>query len=516
MTAGPIEPPDRRPIPRHSWLILAAVAAAFLIVRLPVMYRQPGGQDEDLFAVPGWTVLQEGIPRIPYAPSRNPDGVLYKADVALFTLPPAYFYWQAPFFAVFGPSYGTARLASAAAGLVAIWLVYWLARQFYQDERAALWAAGLYSLSRVLFFPCLTARPDMLCGAIGLGAVACAWRWHRSRRLQEIAAVGALLGVGMLTHPFALVFSIQVGLWVFFGSRGWMNRVRNSGVLVGTALAVFALWLPLILNYPEIFRSQFFNNVLGRAGPGLIRRLVFPWDALPHQASLLLEHAGVWQVVLMGLGLVIATAHDLRSSVRRTQSGPLAATVLAWSSIYLLIACQGTHVTKGYWCYPGAFLFICVGRSVALFTDRLRVAVPYPRLAAWGGALFLVAVMLPGAGLRTWAAHLRHWSDPVYDARRFVRLVLRDLPPDTRHLVDPAYVFDVYLAGRPTMLATIDEFYFGAIGMPYDYLIASRYDLERDVPDAVDGRFVRAYGDPADPFACYAEVYESARRSDEK
>lgn len=81
-----------------------------MLYACPLIYRQAGGQDEHLFAVPGWTVAREGVPRIPYVPGRDPASVFYRADEALFALPPAYFYWQAPFFLVLPAGYGTARL----------------------------------------------------------------------------------------------------------------------------------------------------------------------------------------------------------------------------------------------------------------------------------------------------------------------------------------------------------------------------------------------------------------------
>lgn len=498
-------------LPARSWLILAVIAAAFLALRVPVMYRQPGGQDEGYFSVPGWTILDEGIPRIPYVPSRNPESVFYKADEALFTLPPAYFYWQAAFYAVLGPGYGTARLASAAAGLVGVGLVYLLGRQFYGDERAALWGAGLYSIARAFYFPCLFARPDMLCTAIGLGAVTCAWHWHRTGRLLALAGAGALVGLGLLTHPFAIVYALQIGAWVLFGNRGWRRRITSSAIFGFAALAVFSCWLPLILAHPEPFRVQFFNNVLDRSGPGLLSRLVFPWQFLALQSRLFLEHAGILQTVLMLAGLLVATVHDLRRDVRKAGPGPVTALVLAWSSIYLLIACQGAHPTKMYWCYPGALTFICVGRAVTLVYGLLS--------SWWHGSpsrhfvirgvlsLLLVALMLPGAGLRATLTYLRHWSDLSYNSPRFVRSVLEDLPEEGRFLVDPAYVFDVYLEGRRTILATTNPFYFDASGMPYDYLIAGRYDLERDIPDELDGVYLRSYGQREDLLACYAEVY---------
>lgn len=86
-------------------------------------------------------------------------------------------------------------------------------------------------------------------------------------------------------------------------------------------------------------------------------------------------------------------------------------------------------------------------------------------------------------------------------------MMLNDLPADARYIVDPGYVFDFYLAGRRTILAVVFEFYFDAEEFPYDYLVAGPYSFDNQIPDRLDGRLIRTYGDAEDPFACYAEIY---------
>ncbi|HEX8202879.1 MAG TPA: 4-amino-4-deoxy-L-arabinose transferase, partial [Isosphaeraceae bacterium] len=110
----------------RTWLAL--MMAGFLAWHGPLMARVAPGQDEDFYAVPGITVLRSGVPRIPYIPSRDPRTIYYRADVALYTLPPLGFYLQAPVVAALGAGIAPARLASALAGLLAAYLVYALGR----------------------------------------------------------------------------------------------------------------------------------------------------------------------------------------------------------------------------------------------------------------------------------------------------------------------------------------------------------------------------------------------------
>lgn len=501
---------DTPPRSRRALIVLVAAAGAFLLMRVPVMYRQPGGMDEDWFAAPGWTVAHEGIPRVPYAPERNRESVFFKADEALFALPPAYHYWQAPFFLVLPAGYGTARLASAVAGLLGVWLVYELGRAMLRDEAAALWAAVLYSICRVLFFPATTARPDMLCGLLGLAAMWQMWRWSSAPSFRRIACAGACLGLGLLTHPFAIVYCLQAGFWVLCRSTPWRRRLAHAALLTGTALCVLALWLPLIAAHADAFQEQFIGNVLDRSGPGVLSRLAFPWPHGPYHARLLVEHAGPLQAALMVGGLLIVVAISLWSK----ESNLRALCILGLSAVYLLVACQGQHPTKGYWCYPGALLLLCVGQSISWMSRaagrRSRWLSPLAGAAA-------VALVLPGCGIRTTLAHVMHWHDDNYNAPRFIRSVLADLPRESRLIVDPAHVFPAWLEGRNVVLGVNVPVYFHAREFPYDYLIAGRYGLVNDLPGQLGGEHVATYGDESDLFACYVEVYRrgDAARGDE-
>jgi 4-amino-4-deoxy-L-arabinose transferase-like glycosyltransferase len=497
-------------IPRSSLARLLIVMVFFVGLRLPVMYRQEGGEDEEFYAVPGYTVATEGIPRVPYVPARDRDAWFYRVDDALFALPPAYFYWQGPFFLALPAGYGTARLASAAAGLMAVWLVYELGRRLLHDEAVGLAAAALYSLSRVFFFSAIRARPDILCGMLGLAALLLTWNWRSSGNLRPLMLAGACLGLGMLTHPFALAYCLQIGGWVVVAANRRKQRLAAPALLTGCALAAFALWIPLILSWPELFREQFVKNVLNQAGPGLARRILLPWPSLVYHYHLLLEHVQLLQLATMSLGLIAATWLAL---VRR-DAGARLLVGLAWSGVYLLVTVQGEHPAKGYWCYPGALVWLCTAYAAVTLTRMLAARARLPRLCPALAGGILLAAMLPGLGARTWLAQMRHWNDVNYNAPRFARELLDDLPSDARLAVDEAFVFDAYLAGRQVVLACNNPRYFESSALPYDYLIITRLGRQKKVAASMQGRLLREYGDPNDLFACYAQVYVPATQKE--
>ncbi|MBL8849160.1 MAG: glycosyltransferase family 39 protein [Planctomycetaceae bacterium] len=495
---------------RHRALIV--ICLLFAGLRLPVAWRQVPAQDEEYFVVPGLTILRDGVPRIPYMPSRNPRGAFYKADELLFTLPPLYFYCEAVVYQCIGASTGAARFVSMLCAIGAIVVVHRLARLLFHDESSALWSAGLYAASRAIYFPAMVARPDMLCGLLGLGALLACTRWTESRRRILLIAAGALIGAAGLTHPFALVPAIQVTAWTLIASRGWSNRLRNVGTLAAAVLLVFLLWVPLIAVNPEAFQSQFYNAVLNQSGPGLVSRLILPYRSLLVQAPIFLEHVGLSQAVLM----IGATAAAAVLAARLPDEGLRTGAVLACTGLYLHVACVGGHPTRGYWCYTGALMFLCVGGLLSQLRCGLVAAVPpgmrapRPRSRAQLRTLFLAAaIMLPGAGLRTIAAHLRHWNDINYDAPRFTRELMAAVPADARLVVDPKYVFDLYRDGRHVTLAMDYDFFFSVRGTEYDFVVAGPYSIRDGIPATLGAKFVKAYGDQDDLFSCYAEIYTS-------
>lgn len=491
--------------PKSSFIVLGLILAAFVAVRLPVLWRQPGGIDEQYYGIPGLTILESGVPRLPHVPQRDPTRIFYLADHALFAEPPLSFYWQAVFYSVLPDRYGAARVASGVAALGVIWLVYELGRLVYRSETAALWGAGLFSAMRSFYFPAIAARPDTLCMFFCLAALLFVGRFRIKARITSLILSGVCLGLAGLTHPLAVVPAIQITVWLMLASAGW-RRITYPAMLAGIALSVFCLWTPLILQYPEEFRAQFFNNILRPTGPGLLTRLAFPLDSLGEHSRIMLAQIGLTQYSLLLGGLCAAGMMEL---CRRDKAGA-AAWLLAASSIYLASTLAGGH-TGFFWCYPTALLALTLGRAVAVAAEMLFAQGRWGSCLAWAGAIALIGLMLPGSGLRASWAHLQHWNDRNYDAPAFAAQIMNDFPPEARYTVDREFVLDFLVAGRQTLIAESTPLFFSPENYPYDYLILSRKGIEERVAVKMNGELIRTYGDPDDLFACYAEVYRPVR-----
>lgn len=493
---------------RGKWWIFSAVVAAFLLLRTPVMYLSPGGQDEDCYGVPGMTILQTGLPQLPHVPARNPESVYYFADRQLFSEPPLMFYVQALFYLVLPDTIGTARMMSAVCGLVALGVLWRLGNRWLGAQgTAVLCGVALFSVSRWFYFAATCARPDMLATLLGFLTLAAVCRWESTRQIRWLVWAGMAIGLGGLTHPFAMAYAIQAAALVALNSRRW-SRLGNPLLVAGIAILTAGLWLPLILLEPDAFRVQFSNQFLGSQDAGLLQRLTVPWNSLWYHTRFMWQHLGPWQF-LLGVGpLVLASVW----SVLKRDRDLLALCALSWSGFYLIAAFVGPHhPTLGYWSYPGGLMFLTTGWCVAGLVRWLGDKVRAPRAVEWAAALILLMALIPGSGIRTFIAQLRNWGDPKYNVIAFSRELMARIPADQLCIVDTQFALEFVAARRKVLLAQTIPFYFEADKYPYDKLIVSRYGLQTGIAGRMCTTSIQwTQGDKDDLFACYAEVYQQA------
>jgi hypothetical protein len=512
----------------HTACIIAFAVAIFCSLRLPMVLFSSGQMDEQWFAVPGYTVWKEGIPRIPFCPTRNRANFFENADRCLFALPPGLHYVQAPFFGIFPAGYATARLPSFIGGILGLVILGLLTRNILGF--GFVWGMGLIlmAMSRPMMFTGITARPDMLCCVCCWGAIACMWRWA-GRDLSEengigweLIAAGVLGGLGLLFHPFAVVGCSQCVLWGTAQRGGWKVRLLRGLAIALPAAAMLCLWLPLIAMFPREFESQFTSNVLERSGPGLLSRLIWPWESLLHHARYQWEYNQPIQFVFLSVGglLGLVSLWFSREVYHEVFRFRWRIAILVISSVYLTATVAGIHPTKGYWVYAIGWLYpvallgwSLAGRGAVRILGYRHEGSPSVGLR-WGGGLLLIALMIPGSGMRTLLGYARDKDGSRTHAARFAAQMLRDIPSDARCIADVHFVFDVWLSGRQTLLCQPRTRFWGETYPEFDFLIVGQEGVDMGAPADYRAHLWRTFGEPSTPADCYVKIYTPSKDSD--
>lgn len=477
------------------------------------MYRQPGIQDEDCYAVPGVMVLQTGIPQLPNVPARNPESVFFHADEVLYSEPPLFFYLQASLYSVLPICYGTARLGSTLSGLLIALLLVQINRHLGNTARAGYWAAGLFLFSRWFYFPAMSARPDMLCSFFGVAGVYFLLRFAEDSRKRWLVAIGIAIGLGGLTHPFAITYAIQFAVWVALISKGIL-RLGLPLLMALVAVSTTLLWLPIIMIAPDVFEVQFRNQFLASQEHGLLYRMVVPWQSLYYHFLTpqgMVRHIGIWQFSLAFIPVLICLVN------RRDHRAMFSIVALSLSSVYLMSVFVGPHhPVIGYWSYSAALMFLCTGRVVDRLAERLGMTLAsfWPDRIAQRAALAMLGVILavslvPGSGIRTWLAYVKHWNDDTYNAPRFAQQLIAEIPKSAVVAVDTEYLLDFVASGRDCVLLNTAPIYFRLDNHGFDYLVLSRLGDARQASEPFEIKLIRSFGNREDEFANYAEVYQS-------
>ena len=485
-----------------SWWVVVPVLL-YVVLRLPILVHAPGGQDEHWFSVPGWTVWNEGVPRLPYVPTRERSTFFENSDKCMMALPPGLFYMQAPFHALFEPGYPTARMPLFCAALVAIVMTFMVARRLGATVLSSVIVASLMAIGRPLMFTGLMTRPDLLAALFGWISIWFLWRHAETSRFKPLAVSGLACGLAGLCHPFALLFAMQAGIAILFLRSSWLTKIKQWFVFGSTCAAALMMWAPLIMKFPYEFRSQFFSNVVERAGPGLPSRLLWPWPSIAHHARLLYEFAGAQQCGLLSVALVVSSIVIWKRRDRTTAVGMIA---LLWSSVFLTAVVAGLHPTKGYWVYPSLWILA----SFALTLDAVFASgcCPRGRAVRLAGVVVLsVALTLPGAGLRSTWIYLTNWGSPRYHGRNFIASVLQKLPEEGLFMADLSYVYDVYLSGRETLLCQKRSQYYPDRPIDPVAILLAWEGQDKGWASEYEARRVKRYGSRELPQTCFVDLY---------
>ncbi len=491
--------------PSRSWFWLLLAFALYGVARYPFVTHASGQMDEQWFAVPGLTMWQEGIPRIPYCPTRRRETYFENADKCIMALPPGLHYVQAPFFAVLPAGYPTARMPLFLGGFAVIALVWYFSGMVCSSAAIGGIATCMVAVSRPLLFTAVTARPDLLCALCGIGAMLVLWRWDTEPKWRTLIAAGFLCGLGALFHPFAIVFCFQAGLWSLWRQGSLKERFLRGSVLTTAALVGISLWLPLIIMFPFEFNSQFTSNVLERSGPGIASRMLWPWVSLKQHWNQQWDFNEPTQFLFLVGGTLLGSTMWL---IHKRTSANMRYLVMTISSIYFTATMAGVHPTKGYWLYPIALMYPLAVDGIGIAIKSLfgsRTADSWITKSVL--ALALAIVMIPGSGIRTTLTYLRHWGDDRYHAEHFIAKVLKDMPKEGLYMSDVSFVFDIYLSGRETILAQPRKRFWGDSELGIDYLFVGQEGIDYLWPDQYETKLLRREGGMETPQDCFVDIY---------
>jgi 4-amino-4-deoxy-L-arabinose transferase-like glycosyltransferase len=138
------------------------------------------------------------------------------------------------------------RFFAAAGTAITCLLTFFIGKRLF-DAKVGLWAEIILATTLLMLVVGSAALVDGILLPLIVGAMAVFIGWDRNKiRILDVAAVGALMGLGMLAKGPAGVLPVPVMLIVlWFGRRSIGDFIRGfSGIAFSTVLAtaIFLLW----------------------------------------------------------------------------------------------------------------------------------------------------------------------------------------------------------------------------------------------------------------------------------
>ncbi len=414
-----------RPTFARNWLLLSALLAVALGLRLITLDARPMHNDEAVNAIKFGQLWRDGTYK--YDPNEHHGPSLYYATLAFgrLTAAPDFDHW----------SDNRLRLVTVLFGIGLVLLLPLL--QDALGQKGVLWAAAFTATSPALVFYSRYYIHEVLLVFFTLLTLVSGWRYWRSRRLGWALLAGIALGLmdaTKETFPITLgAIVIAIGLnhtWnrLLDASGTPMKAPRLNFWHLGGALAV---WIAVAL----LMFSSFFANGsgpldsfrsyapwLGRAAGDTTH--VHPWSFYLHR--LLWFHVGDGPVWTEALVLLLAIVGAV-AGFRRRLLDDANASFIRFLALYafLLTAFYSLLPYKTPWCllsfWDATVLLAGVGAAVLVFSMKSP---------AWKGIACLI--LLAGAGHLAWQS----WQqDTDYAADRRNPYVYAQTSPDILKLV---------------------------------------------------------------------------------
>jgi uncharacterized membrane protein len=225
------------------------------------------------------------------------------------THPPLYIillrFWRS----AFGEGVFALRSLSAFASLLAVLLLYDIARLHF-DAATALYAAALMAFSGTQLRFAQDARPYALLLLFGLAALDALVRIeHLGPSLPRLIALSLSMLAMALTHYFAFGALVALGLYALVRFRG-QTLFKTLAAMGSMALVFLLLWGPALWHQRHNTTFSFLIESSNHPKLAALRR----FDALP--LRFLIDHDG--SLLTFGLGIAVLAAAIYFTTRHRT------------------------------------------------------------------------------------------------------------------------------------------------------------------------------------------------------
>jgi hypothetical protein len=182
-----------------------------------------------------------------------------------------------PFYAAFGVSVFSARLAILTCFVLAVVLLYRLVTRLY-DENVAGWACVLFASSPIIGSFGQRVLSEMPTIALVLAALNVIGRFRESGRLRDYLLVITIAAASLFSRPTAAYMFPAYGAFLIM--HGGASRFRQRGILMATLLGatlitVAALAISVLAPFNAAVVGQVVRQGLDGAAAGAVLEAIF-------------------------------------------------------------------------------------------------------------------------------------------------------------------------------------------------------------------------------------------------
>ena len=215
--------------------------------------------DEGMFASPALNLARDGF--FGTTVLETQDSSLTRIEERTYWVMPLFLLNAAASFKILGFGLFTMRLVSILMGLILIIAGYLIALKLSENKNIAMLGAALLACDYMVLDTASQARPDMMCAALGLSAIAAFLVWREKNFSLAVLLSQTLVVLAGLTHPNGiLAFFALAFLTLYFDFR--QVKLKHLGIALIPYLVGGAAFGLYVLQDPQAFKDQFIDNAL--------------------------------------------------------------------------------------------------------------------------------------------------------------------------------------------------------------------------------------------------------------